>query len=184
MFRQILFAALAVSAAACGPVDSTDGDSSGGSFMAFASSFSGYHAWKSFHLDHGTQADGVHDVNAPLTAYLREMPPKGATSFPVGTIIVKEVEEGPIAERQVFAMVKRGGGYNPDGAVGWEWFELNRNPGAGDTVRIVWSGVQPPEGDEYSHGEAGACNGCHMGAKRNDYVWSAPLSLKALENAK
>ena len=149
--------------------------------MAFASSFTGYHGWSSFHLEHGTQADGVHDVNAPLTAYLNKMPPKGATEFPVGTIIVKEVEQGAIDTRQVFAVVKRGGGYNPDGALNWEWFELNRNAGSGDTARIVWSGVQPPPGDKYSGGVKGECNGCHLGAKSNDYIWSAPLNLKALE---
>jgi hypothetical protein len=184
MVRHFFLVAVALSSFGCGPVESTNGPQGGGgsdsTFTPFASSFTGYHGWKAFHLEHGTQADGVHDVDAPLTAYLNKVPPKGATEFPVGTIIVKEVEQGAIDKRQVFAAVKRGGDYNPDGAVNWEWFELNRNVGDGDTVRIVWGAAVPPKGEPYLDNVKGDCNGCHLGAKPNDYIWSAPLSLQVL----
>lgn len=189
MLRSIFLAAVALSSVACGPVESTNNPSGGGGgacepFTPLASDFAGYHGWKSFHLEHGSQPDGVHDVNAPLTAYINELPPKGATSFPIGTIIVKEVEQGPITQRKVFSMAKHGCGYNADGAVDWEWFELNRNEGSDDTARIVWGSIEPPKGDTYSGTTKGACNGCHEGAKSNDYVWSSPLFLKSLENEK
>ncbi len=66
---------------------------------------------------------GLH--SGPLTTYINQTPAHGSTSFPVGTIIVKEQDDPALTDRQVFAMVKRGGNYNEAngmGAVNWEFF--------------------------------------------------------------
>ncbi len=42
-------------------------------------------------------------------------------------------------------MVKRGGGFNAEGAVGWEWFELTERDD--ESVAIKWRGVSAPSGE-------------------------------------
>ena len=91
-----------------------------------------------------------------------------------GTIIVKEPSDGDLTTRQIFAMVKRGGDFNPTGAVNWEWFELQNVDSA--TVQIVWRGFGPPAGETYG-GNPAFCNGCHVIAADNDDVWSSALQL-------
>jgi hypothetical protein len=166
--------------AASGPTSTGAGGAggSGGSatFLAFQSDFDGYPSWQSFAMPH--LADGLPESDSKLTAYLNERPPSGADEFPVGTIIVKEIVKGPPEGRQSFAMAKRGGGYNPDGAKDWEWFELSRL--GGDQARIVWRGAGAPVGEQYAS-SPNACNDCHKSAAANDYVYSPPLQLKALE---
>jgi len=158
-----LFASLAL-LAAC----STDtGDDSADSFLAFSSSFSDFRSWTSFHSD-GPLDDGSVAAEAlgARMLFINEPPPAGTTVFPVGTIIVEARETGQL---NIFAKVKRGGGYNRGGAYDWEWFELIENP-----VTIVWRGLGPPNGESYG-GDPNACNTCHAtcGAG-NDYV-CAPL---------
>jgi hypothetical protein len=106
--------------------------------------------------------------------YLNQAPPHGSTEFPVGTIIVKDLGPGPGTAATTFAMVKRGGGFNEQGATNWEWFELQNNADA--SVTILWRGAEPPAGQAYS-GEPTACNTCHGTAKSNDFVQSQPLQL-------
>ena len=76
--------------------------------------------------------------------YLNREPPRGGTSFPVGTILVKvvhpESDAGTLPD-QIFAMAKRGGDFNDGGAAGWEWFELNP---ASQSPIFIWRGAQPP----------------------------------------
>src|SRR5580704_6231499 len=99
------------------------GDSDAGApdtFVAYASSFDDFHQWSSAPAiapaDAGDGAgDGLHGVG-PLRVYWNEAPPHGATAFPVGTMIVKETEESDVTLRTVFAMVKRGDGFNSGGA--------------------------------------------------------------------
>jgi len=67
------------------------------------------------------------------TEYIKRPPASGSSEFPVGTLIVKEATGGTIPH-EIFAMAKRGGGFNRD-APGWEWFELQDQP-----VVIVWRG--------------------------------------------
>jgi hypothetical protein len=76
-------------------------------------------------------------------------------------------------------MVKTGGCINADGAQNWLWYEL-QNLGADDDagVRILWKGVAPPAGEPYLGSVD--CNGCHVVAAPNDYVWSTPLQLRTL----
>jgi hypothetical protein len=153
-----------------------------GTFVAFTSDFSGFHAWPS--------TPGVAPQGAPpppsgadgglhagsLTTYISGKPGHGSTSFPVGTIIVKEPTDPPLTERQIFAMVKRGGGYNSDGATDWEWFEL-RNVDE-NNVTILWRGVGPSAGEAYASTPT-LCNDCHGMARSNDFVWTAGLELSS-----
>jgi hypothetical protein len=174
---------------ACGA--SAPSSAPGGTFTAFATDFDGFHAWPSGPatpgpdlppvpggdgVDAGSIAadGGVHVL--PLTVYWNHPPPTGSTKFPVGTIIVKETDEPDLTARKVFAMVKRGGDFNPTGAVNWEWFELQNTVDSG--VVINWRGYGPSSGsaDVYG-GNPHICNDCHGVAVSNDYVWSAPLQL-------
>jgi hypothetical protein len=159
-----------------------NGSPAPGTFVAFASDFSGFHAWSSTPgvgppgaPQPPSGADGGVHVG-PLTTYINQNPPHGSTSFPVETIIVKEPDSPPLIERQIFAMVKRGGGYNSSGATDWEWFEL-RN--ADETnVTIVWRGVGPPSGEAYASTPT-LCNDCHGMARGNDFVWTQGLELSS-----
>lgn len=139
----------------------------GGVFIAFETHFEGYQGWPSVQVDGHEQ--GAAHLAGSRTVYISERPPAGATEFPVGTRIVKEMNDG---SSQVFAMVKRGGGYNLTGAVNWEWFELELVEGR---LAIRWRGVGPPAGESYGGDPNGGCNGCHRLNQANDYVGSISL---------
>jgi hypothetical protein len=87
--------------------------------------------------------------------------------------VIVEVRES--GTRKTFAAVKRGGGYNADGATDWEWFELTKDAQSG-VVSIAWRGLAPPAG-AYG-GAIDSCNDCHRqcGA-HNDFVCSPYLQL-------
>ncbi len=161
---------------ACGGGDDA-ASSSGDTRIAFLPDFQGFRTWEAFHLADDGASDIVH-LRGPKAEYLNQRPPKGSTAFPVGTIVVKELETGPVGTRKVFAMVKRGGGYNAAGAPGWEWFELE-NADDGSVKRIVWRGLGPPNGEQYG-GDPNGCTSCHAQAKDNDYVPSPALRLGSL----
>ena len=95
-------------------------------------------------------------------------PAPGATSFPVGTMIVKEVRNEQKKTHEIFAMVKRGAGYNQRGAPGWEWFELTER--RDESIAIAWRGINAPNGEDYAGDPLGGCNSCHELAAKNDYV--------------
>jgi hypothetical protein len=202
MYRRLqLLCVLAIATlVACG---GDDDDAGGGkdTFLAFAPDFAGFHEWDHAAAgapDGGLTDDGgfadppdaevppdggqvVHDPAIPKTLFYKlpsfaGVEDAGVHEFPVGTIIVKETNAGELAERKIFAMVKRGGGYNVSGARNWEWFELE-NLDAGK-VRIRWRGVGPPAGEMYGGDKNGGCNTCHGGAAAaNDHVISANLDL-------
>lgn len=139
----------------------------GDSFLAFASSFDGFRAWPSFHSD-GPVDDGTVDPAAlgARTLYINELPPAGTIELAVGTIIIEARETGA---QNIFAQVKRGGGYNRGGARDWEWFELVENP-----TTIVWRGLGPPNGESYG-GDPNACNSCHTECADRDFVCAPAL---------
>jgi len=152
--------------------------------VAQATDFSGFHSWASTPgvgplgaPDPSEATDGgIH--SGPMTTYINRKPPHGSTSFPVGTIIVKEQNDPPLLQRQAFAMVKRGGGYNLAGAVNWEWVEVQNTGNAPpDDVAILWRGV-PLSSDPYAS-NPNVCNDCHEAAQANDYVWTAGLKLSS-----
>ena len=114
-------------------------------------------------------------LNGPMTVYWNRSPPSGSDEFPLGTIIVKQNDPGATTP-QIFAMVKREGGYNASGAKGWEFFELQA---ADDqSVVILWRGVGPPVGESYGS-DPNTCNNCHSQAGANDFVWSSALQLSS-----
>src|SRR5260221_9523870 len=102
-------AARALSACGGTPVDGT-GKGGDPVFIAFTADFASFRSWQAFPLPASVEQGAVH-LPGPKTDYLNELPPTGSREFPVGTIIVKEIEVGPFEARQVFAMVKRGGRY-------------------------------------------------------------------------
>jgi hypothetical protein len=149
-------------------------DAGGATYMPFQGDFESYPSWTSFTFDGVAIPDSPHNVAGPRTEYINHLPPKGATSFPVGTIIVKELSTG------TFSMVKVGGDYNPDGALNWAWYELLNQPGG--SVTIQW-GPDPvaPAGDPYASSPV-TCNQCHANASNNDFVQSWALNLARLSS--
>ncbi|MBL8954061.1 MAG: hypothetical protein JNK82_25010 [Myxococcaceae bacterium] len=148
---------------ACGPAPEPEPES----FVPFASHFARYTSWESFVIPGGAQQEDAH-VSGDRTLYLKRRPPRGATRYPVGTLIVK------VTPLQVFAMAKRGGGYNAQGAVDWEWLELE---GTVEQPFIRWRGIGAPDGEGYGPPGESSCNLCHDGAAHNDFVRAAPLQL-------
>jgi len=167
--------------AACAPDNSTpDGDAGDDQFVAITQDFAGYESWQSYDLggDDGGATDDAgcaHVANVPRVAFINEIPPHGSTSFPVGTIIVKEIHTGATpADWAVFGMVKRGGDYGAgSGCPGWEWYGLTDDDDGG--TRIQWSGSQASGTDPYAN--CGPCAGCHSAAQTNDCVLAPEMSL-------
>ncbi len=164
-----LFAACLLGCSSAGAAANADG---GAEFIAYQSDFQAFHSWTSFTFEGAAIPDSPHATAGVRTEYINQLPPKGATRFPVGTIIVKEF----VATGQTFAMVKRGGGYNSEGAVDWEWYELVDNA---SSVTIRWNGAVAPPGDVYANSPV-TCNDCHSAGAANDYVQSQALSLARL----
>ncbi|MGZ3456998.1 MAG: hypothetical protein ACXU86_00675, partial [Archangium sp.] len=146
-------------------------------FIALERDFQAFPRWERFHLEGDGSSTphfgGVRDI------YLNSRPAKGAKQFPVGTIIVKHTDGvgdpdngGP----RTFAMVKRGGDYNKDGALNWEWFELVQSDPTVATSpwQIAWRGLGPSAGGAYGTTD-GSCNGCHAQGSANDYVQADAL---------
>jgi len=165
---------LALSLAVLGCAPSGGGEEEGESYLAFSSSFQGFRKWEAFPVPEGAGGDPVHTMG-PRTEYLKHRPGDDDTAFPVRTIIVKESNEGTLGDRTVFAMVKRGAGYNAQGAAGWEWFELKNLDET--NVDILWRGVGPPAGEKYGGDPNAGCNSCHEGAADNDFVLSSKIRL-------
>ena len=157
---------------------SQDAASDARTFIALDRDFYGFQEWQSFDLG-DTVIDSLPIGRRHL--YVSQMPPPGATEFPVGTKLVKVFEdERPASEWEIYAMVKRGGGFNGKGALGWEWFELQTDA-AGVPV-TEWRGTVPPSGRTYRcisvTDNSPDCNACHAASQANDYVNSKPLQLE------
>jgi hypothetical protein len=186
------FASLALAGLAAGCTSATQdaADAGGPSFIATEQDFScagpygGFHTWDS---TPGVGPQGAPDPSVatdggihagPMTTFINQKPPSGSTSFPIGTMIVKEQNDPALTQRQIFAMVKRGGGYNSvdgTGAVNWEFFELQNLDSC--NVEIVWQGF-PGVTDPYASNPL-VCDQCHYLAKGNDYVWTVGLTLSS-----
>ncbi len=152
----------------------------GPEFVAFASDFADFQRWHRTELDDADPRLG----GGPRVVYVNALPPRGATAFPQCTMFVKTTERGDDPSKWfMVGMAKRGGGYNADGATGWEWFDLDAN--ADGVPAIDWRGPTPPEGRGYdcARGEdegtevenVGDCNTCHAAAADNDFVLSTQL---------
>jgi hypothetical protein len=147
----------------------------GATYLAFAQDFHGYHDWPSYDVSEDAELVGIHDGSV-ITEYINQLPPSGSSEFPLGTRVVKEAIGGTIPH-EIFAMAKRGGGFN-ETATGWEWFELENLDCADDRVKLIWRGVGPPIGEMYGGDPNGGCNGCHA-ACGNDAVCAKALKLSA-----
>ena len=145
-------------------------------FLATAEDFRGYHGYPSFDVTGEGGPLGIHDGSV-ISEYINRVPPSGAGAFPIGTLIVKEATGGTAAH-ELFAMVKRGGGFN-SGAPGWEWFELQNLDDGRDGVKILWRGFGPPVGEGYGGDPEGGCNSCHGACSANDSVCSSALQLRS-----
>jgi hypothetical protein len=148
----------------------------GSTYLAFAQNFQGYHSWPSYDVSEDADLVGIHDGSV-VTEYINRLPPSGSVEFPLGTMVVKEATGGTIPH-EIFAMAKRGGGFNTV-ATGWEWFELENLDCADDRVKLIWRGVGPPIGEMYGGDPNAGCNSCHADCG-NDGVCAKALSLPDL----
>lgn len=161
---------------------SVTGSDAGASFLAFAQDFEDFRAWERIPVEGAMLPVGA--APGPTAVYVNRRAPAGARRWPVGTILVKSIENGPPSEWVVHAMVKRGVPFNRDGAVGWEFFELAFDEGA-SVPRIVWRGTGPPSGHGYAAmgRDAGpdpvplVCNDCHAAGWQNDGALTPALAL-------
>ncbi|HEY2902953.1 MAG TPA: hypothetical protein VGL59_20390 [Polyangia bacterium] len=148
-----------------------DGEPPDGTFIAFARDFADFRTWPSSQFD-GAVDGNVH-IAGTRTVYINKKPAAGSTAFDVGTLIVKTVDS-----TEIFARAKRGGNYNVDGAIGWEWFEM-KDTDAG--LAIVWRGITPPAGScPYGSLVGGVCNDCHKAGAANDFVLTPALQLQGM----
>ena len=119
--RHVALVAFLVSVAAavpaCSSSDAAEETDGGDTFTAYNSNFQDFHSWSSFTFEGAAIPDSPHATAGARIEYINQVPPQGATKFPVGTIIVKEMSAGAVPTRVTFAMVKVGGGFNPEGAV-------------------------------------------------------------------
>jgi hypothetical protein len=164
---SIVLAVAAVATLGCGgtpPEPVVDGE-----FVAFARDFEGFPMWDHWSIDNTTPAGSTH-VSGKRTVYINHEPAADATTFLVGTVIVKRTE----LDGKLFARAKRGGTFNPKGAIGWEWFELLEGANG---VKIAWRGVGPPKGEMYGGDPNAGCNMCHRLVRDDDYVFSLGLML-------
>jgi len=183
-FRFSFSVALAACAlVACAPDNhEDDADADAGEWTPLPSDCANYETtWTSYDLggitDAGVAADVcAHVLDVPRVAYINKVPPHGSTSFPVGTMIIKQIQMTPDPSTwQIFAMAKRGGDYDPgSGCVGWEWYGIDPPDDAG-SCRFQWSGTQPTGSEAYA--SCGPCANCHSAAQTNDCVIAPELSL-------
>jgi len=158
-------------------------------FIALERDFQDFEHWEKVDLSQRPAIGSTH-LAGEAHEYINQMPKPGSKTFPVGTILVKTVEAEPPQDAKaddatarekrtdVFAMVKRGGGYNLDGSPEWEWFELRPRPDG--SLGIVWRGLNPPSGEGYGGDPSGGCNSCHQMAVKNDYVHALSLQLSKI----
>jgi len=148
-----------------------------GTFIALERDFQGFLGWRRIQVGGAVIAGG--HAAGPRFAYVSAVPAGG--SYPIGTMIVKTVETGDQTTWTMHARAKRGGGFNPQGALRWEWFELHTFT-SGQTS-ILWRGEKPPADHGYEAlpglGQASSteasCNTCHTGAQDGDSIVAAPL---------
>jgi len=141
--------------------------------VAFARDFAGFRMWRRYALPEHTLTEG-HESSPRRFVYVDRLLPADDSPAPLGTAIVKTIEEGPPEQWEIHAMVKRGDGYNAEGCVDWEFFNLELDDAG--AVSIAWRG----RGDDASaytdaEGNQRSCNSCHVYGAQIDYVFSRRL---------
>lgn len=150
-------------------------------FVASAADFEQFDTWERF--DRGPRGFLPSHPDGETYVYLNRRPAPEATTYPLGTIIVRVTVAGPSTDWEVHAMVKRGGGFNAAGAAGWEYFDLDIVRDAEDrlTPTIHWRGEGPGDSEDgYAHGPEGVllgCNHCHAAVTEHDGVIGEELVL-------
>jgi hypothetical protein len=145
--------------------------SDGREFVAVQTDFAGCQNWHCANLGQSPLAD---DPPGVRMGCINHVPPATATVYPVGTIIVKQIESDPNPMNwDLFGMVKCGGTYNESGALGWEFFLLR--PGSNGDPMITARGI------DLSYNGGSVCNSCHgtPASAATDHVLDAPLRLRA-----
>jgi hypothetical protein len=136
-------------------------------FIVLDRDLAGFRGWMVFDLDVSPLVP--HDtLAAPRRIYSNVVPPPPTEPFPVGAILVKTVEEATYAEWSVHAMVKRGGGFNAQGAVGWEFFDVHMTD---DAVPVIsWRGIGDTT-DPCGYHDMMSCNACHGVIPSSDHIF-------------
>lgn len=146
-------------------------------YIAFDRDFSDFRTWPRIAV--GSAPLAWHD-EGPRYVYRRPTPPMLSASgdaavsgdasveYPTGTIFVKTTESGAPETWRIFAMVKRGAGYNSEGARGWEFFELKIDPQ--NRVTIQARGVRLGVRYDMVNETEVTCNDCHGAARSTDSV--------------
>jgi len=140
-------------------------------FIAQTRDFAKYEDWMQFEHDVTTEHGGL---SGTTTTYVSELPDATTHQFAPGAILVKTLKMSNSDSVTIHAMAKRGTGYNLDGALGWEYFELQLN--SKRVPYILWRGAEPPSGEEYQAllgannisdqpMTEGRCNDCHAAGK-------------------
>lgn len=147
-------------------------------FLAREEDFFQFTRWHHFEL--GDIMIGGHPAGVRRVFLNRPPLRRNEREFPRGTMIVHAVERGHTPSRwELFAMVKRGGNYNHDGARGWEYFILSSDDEG--RVAILSRGIRPTTGHEsaYATTDVGprGCNACHgtEDTRDTDSLLSDPL---------
>jgi hypothetical protein len=157
------------------------GGGNGPVMIALDGDFAPYASWSSVYL--GDNQIAGHPPG-PRYGYLNMKAPAGAKKYPVGTIIVKEIHTNGGTDPttwDLFSMVKRGGGFNDNGALDWEFFILHLDQSNAPT--IVARGTAPADASAVDGGTYGVatngqtCNVCHagVGADQTDFILSPLL---------
>ncbi len=185
MKAMIALASVVLTACAFLPDNTLPPGGAPAQFIALPADFEGYRDWPSFVVEAGEGVAGHATVRR--TVYVSAVVANDGAGFDVGTLLLKT---GVNAARddQIHAMVKRGGGFNSRGARGWEWFEFTVN----DDGALVqdWRGEDAPDGECYGvlpgqpcDSSLSSCNACHAGSVGNDYVQSAALQLRSIDES-
>lgn len=170
--RRAAVIALLACVASCGaepPADTT-------AFIALDRDFQGFRAWPRVPLS--AVSAGGHPEGPGQYVYVSRARPSGARDFAVGTMLVRTFELPTLTSWEIFAMAKRGGGFNADGDAGWEFFRLRLD--AQGRVVIVARGIAPRTDtvDTYSTGDHAGCNACHGTADARVYDGLLSLALR------
>jgi hypothetical protein len=153
---------------------------SASTFIALERDFQSFLSWSRTQVGDAAVVGG--HAAGPRFAYVSTPPVD--RKFPVGAMIVKTVEVGDPSTWSIHAKAKRGGGFNPSGAINWEWFELRIV--ANNDVTILWRGAAPPKDHGYeslpglgvTSAMDGDCNTCHATTPSTDYLISPVLQMQ------
>ena len=139
-------------------------------FIAQTSDFAKYQDWMVFKHDVSTEHGGLVGTT---TTYVSELPDATTHTFAIGAILIKTIKMASSDVLTIHAITKRGSGFNADGTLGWEFFELLLN--SKGVPYILWRGEEPPSGEQYQAllgasktdrpETEGKCNDCHAGGR-------------------